>query len=215
MATPGTTTSTTAPLTRPTPEEEINNLDWRTLKARCQGAGIVTIGRGRTRQVLVAELKGVVKARQEADVVQRSESEEGMDKSLAEERSDSEGSKGVDLADAILAAQNEERIAKAKYESLVLKRKEIEQEQERAEERNKKKRKLFTPMLGLSGNADEEDVGGGRKEVEDGVIALRGQGVGVSTQVEAVEAGVKAVSRIVCSGGGRSGRMQKEGKMKV
>jgi hypothetical protein len=138
-----------------------------------------------------------------------------MDKSLAEERSDSEGSKGVDLADAILAAQNEERIAKAKYESLVLKRKEIEQEQERAEERNKKKRKLFTPMLGLSRNADEEDVGGGRKEVEDGVIALRGQGVGVSTQVEAVEAGVKAVSRIVCSGGGRSGRMQKEGKMKV
>ena len=55
---------------------------WRALKRKCQEVGIVTIGVGRTRPVLMEELKRVLRQRMEA-----AEDEEGGE-TIVEERED-------------------------------------------------------------------------------------------------------------------------------
>ena len=144
MSTPATET------TRPLQDGEIDGLEWRALKAKCQEAGIATIGPGRTRLVLIAELKEVMKEKREAEAKREEEAEA---RKIADEREKSaEAMRNVEedemsgLSSKIISAQNEESIAKAKYDSLVLKRKKLEHES--AMKKKQKRKLLFTPMLG-------------------------------------------------------------------
>ena len=79
---------------------------------------------------------------------------------------------------------------------MVLKRKKLEQES--AKKKKQKRKLLFTPMLGAV--ADEEDAGDESEKDVGEVVALCGQGFGGSTQLGSKDAGVKAISCIICNG---------------